>query len=182
MGEMGTGYKNGISITMLEIHDGQGLARGNLPTGYGLNNCAIAKSSIRLITGVRELVDRYGANQSLSQAIELTARYPPCIRISASTPMSLCLMRTCNVLAVVVRIVLSTPDGTCSSTPSATTYSTISKTPCSTRVLLVMNPLTEDTTSETKWSAPKLLATRSLMPSTSCAPTIANVPARAASR
>lgn len=112
----------------------------------------------------------------------LDAGYGPCMRISASTPISLCFMLTCNDLAVVVRIVFSTSGRTCSRTPLSIACSTIWKTPYLTMVLPLMKPAPEDITSEMKCSAPKELVTTSLTPSTSGAPIMAKVPKRAASR
>ena len=131
---------------------------------------------------MRELAKRYGQNQPLSYAKEFTAGYMPTNLMSASTPMSLCLMDTCRLLVLVVRIVRSTSGRTCSRMPLSIACSTIWKTPYFTIMLPVMKPAPDETISEIKVSAPKTSVTTLLAPSTKGPPTTAKVVKSTASR
>lgn len=131
---------------------------------------------------MRELAKRYGQNQPLSYANEFAVGYVPTNLISAATPMSLCLIDTCKLLTLVVRMVRSTSGRICSSTPLSIACSTIWKTPYFTIILPVMKPAPDEMISEMKVSAPKTSVTTLLAPSTRGPPTTAKVVKSTASR
>jgi hypothetical protein len=172
-----------MSITISPVFNVEILKpQHNVPPKNGPNDCAIAKSFILGIDGVLALANKYGQNHPFAHSPSFLLLYVPQNLTSASTPMSLCLIPTCNVFTPVVTSIFSSSGNMCSRIPLSIACSTIWKTPYFTTVLAAIAPAPEFTISAIKLSAPKAPVMPSATPSTSGAPTKAKVVKRTASR